>query len=95
MPSPKKPPACKKRQVTKPRKCGGCGQLGHDRRNCLVPKLPAVRPRARKQVVDEVSGDEVSLDHPPPTTVVEDASNINWERVLYVVFDLETTGRSR
>ena len=94
MPSPKKPPARKKRQVKQPRKCGGCGQLGHDRSNCPVPNLPAAHPRARKQVVDEVSVDEVSLDHPPPTTVVEDASNINWECILYVVFDLETTGCS-
>ena len=31
---------------------------------------------------------------PPPfvATAVEDASVINWEKVMYVVFDLETTG---
>ena len=29
----------------------------------------------------------------PP--VGQDVSSVNWEKVLYVVFDLETTGRSR
>jgi inhibitor of KinA sporulation pathway (predicted exonuclease) len=34
---------------------------------------------------------------PPPFAIkpVQDTSSINWENVLYVVFDLETTGTSR
>lgn len=34
---------------------------------------------------------------PPPIfpTLVQNVSSVNWERVLYVVFDLETTGRCR
>lgn len=38
---------------------------------------------------------EVPLPPPFILTTVQDTSSIDWEKVLYVVFDLETTGRSR
>jgi DNA polymerase III epsilon subunit-like protein len=95
MASPKQPPARKQRATPKQRKCSGCGQLGHDRRKCPVPNLPPVRRRARKQVVNQ-DGVEGGTSNPiPPTTVVQEAPTIDWEKVLYVVFDLETTGHSR
>lgn len=95
MPSSKKSPAQKKRVVKQPRKCGGCGQLGHDRRNCPVPNLRAARPTAQNPVI-VTNGVE---EQPPPpliiTTLVQDPSLVDFETILYVVFDLETTGRIR
>jgi DNA polymerase III epsilon subunit-like protein len=95
MPSPKQPPARKQRATPKQRKCGGCGQLGHDRRKCPVPNLPPARQRARKQVVNQDGVAGGTSNATPPTTVVQDAPTIDWDKVLYVVFDLETTGHSR
>jgi DNA polymerase III alpha subunit (gram-positive type) len=45
-----------------------------------------------------VKANGVAETPPEPTlvaTVVKDASKLDWDKVLYVVFDLETTGRSR
>ena len=95
MASPKKTPARKKRAVKQPRKCGGCGQLGHDRRNCPVPNLQAARPTAQNPVI---ARNGVEKQPPPPpiiTTIVQDPSLVDFESILYVVLDLETTGRSR
>ena len=95
MASPKKKPARKKRAVKQPCKCGGCGQLGHDRRNCPVPNLQAARPTAQNPVI---ARNGVEKQPPPPpiiTTIVQDPSLVDFESILYVVFDLETTGRSR
>jgi DNA polymerase III epsilon subunit-like protein len=46
--------------------------------------------------VVEADGVAEALQEPPLiATVVRDASILDWDKVLYVVFDLETTGRSR
>jgi DNA polymerase III alpha subunit (gram-positive type) len=95
MPSPKQPPARKQQATPKQQKCSGCGQLGHDRCKCLVPNLPPACWRARKLVVSQDGVAGGTSNATPPSTVVQDAPTIDWEKVLYVVFDLETTGHSR
>jgi len=95
MPSPNKSQVHKKTRNNKPRKCGGCGQNGHDRRNCPVNPRSARPQQAQEEVVVRTA-----VEGGPPNplfmpTVAQEVSTINWEKVLYVIFDLETTGRSR
>jgi DNA polymerase III alpha subunit (gram-positive type) len=98
MPSPKRPAAPINRPVAKQRKCGVCGQLGHNRRKCpAAPAAPAA-PVVGDQVRDgnDVNGVTEVIPLPPPVLPPEENNiNIDWGSVLYVVFDLETTGRSR
>jgi hypothetical protein len=98
MSSPKRPASSIKRPVVKQCKCGVCGQLGHNRRKCpAAPAAPAA-PVVDGQVDGPNFENNVEeADSPPPLvpTANDDASYIDWDSVLYVVFDLETTGRSR
>jgi DNA polymerase III epsilon subunit-like protein len=96
--SPKRPASAIERPVAKQCKCGVCGLLGHNRRKC-----PAVPAAAAAPVVDgQVNGpnfengvEEADSPPPPVPTANDNASYIDWDNVLYVVSDLETTGRSR
>jgi hypothetical protein len=98
MSSPKRPTTAIERAVAKQSKCGACGQLGHNRQKCLAVPAAAAAPVAAGRV-DSPNGDNdvEAADSPPPPvpTTVDYASYIDWGSVLYVVFDLETTGRSR
>jgi hypothetical protein len=96
--SPKRPAALIDRPIAKQRKCGVCGQLGHNRRKCPAAPAATAAPVVDGQVGDGNDVNSVTKDVPPPPPVLqaEDyGSNIDWGSVLYVVFDLETTGRSR
>jgi DNA polymerase III epsilon subunit-like protein len=95
MPSPNKTPVRKRKASIKKQKCGACGAEGHDRRNCPASPGAALRKAARKQVVEADGVAEAPQEPPLVATVVWDASILDWDKVLYVVFDLETTGRSR
>jgi DNA polymerase III alpha subunit (gram-positive type) len=98
MPSPKRPAAPIDRPVAKQRKCGVCGQLGHNRRKCPAAPAATAAPVVDGQVGDGNDVNNVTKDVPPPPPVLQAqdyVSNIDWGSVLYVVFDLETTGRSR
>ena len=95
MSSPKRTLPPIQRPPRKPRRCGVCGTIGHDKRNC--PVAPA-------QVATSVVATHVFGTNPVPTaaslppfiiTDVPDDSSVDWEKTLYVVFDLETTGRRR
>jgi hypothetical protein len=95
MSSLKRPPPPVTQPPPKQRKCGVCGGFGHDRRNCrAINSATADSPIANRAVGQNVVTD---VGSPPPLvlTAVQKASSVDWERVLYVVFDLETTGRSR
>jgi DNA polymerase III epsilon subunit-like protein len=96
--SPKRPASAIKRPVAKQRKCGVCGQLGHNRQKCpAAPAAPAA-PVVNGQVDGpnfENNVEEANSPPPPVPTADDDASYIDWDSVLYVVFDLETTGRSQ
>jgi hypothetical protein len=98
MSSPKRPASAIERPVAKQRKCGVCGQLGHNRRKRpAAPAAPAA-PFVKGQVDGpnfENNVEEADSPPPPVPTANDDASYIDWGSVLYVVFDLETTGRSR
>jgi Exonuclease len=96
MSSPKRPLPPIERPPRKPRKCHRCGEIGHDRRNCPVATRDvAVGVVAEPAGVNQnaVADLDSNLPLDPPTT--RDASLIDWNKVLYVIFDLETTGRSR
>jgi Exonuclease len=95
MPSPNKSLVRKRKASIKKRKCGGCGLEGHDRRNCPAGPGAAPRKAARKRVVQADGVAEAPQEPPLEATVVQEASTLDWDKVLYVVFDLETTGRSR
>ena len=98
MSSPKRPARAIDRPAPKLRKCGSCGQLGHDRRTCSVvlPEVAVDGARIVRQGDDGENVVEVPDPPPPPVQApVVQASLMDWEKVIYVVFDLETTGRSR
>ncbi len=95
MSSPKRPPPPIQRPPPKQRKCGGCGQFGHDRRNCPTTPRPAAPAAAAHPPVDRNPVNAVPSPPPLVFTAVPEALSIDWEKVLYVVFDLETTGRVR
>ena len=87
MPSSKRPSVPTDRTLPKQRKCSTCGVFGHNKRKCpTVPPAPAI-PVARRQERC------YSFGSPAPSVpkVVQEPSNVDWEKVLYVVFDLETT----
>lgn len=95
MSSPQRKSPRLNRAPRKQRKCGNCDQIGHDRRNCpLIDRQRAVRvPIAPPAATNVVQNPE----QPPPFALVttRDPSNIDWDKVLYAVFDLETTGLHR
>ena len=98
MSSPKRPARAIDRPAPKLCKCGSCGQLGHDRRTCSVvlPEVAVDGARIVRQGDDGENVVEVPDPPPPPVQApVVQASLMDWEKVIYVVFDLETTGRSR
>jgi DNA polymerase III epsilon subunit-like protein len=79
----------------KQRKCGVCCAFGHDKRTC-----PVNRARQAQNPSSTAVGDANDVDNqqPPPEniTILPNAPPIiDWDRVIYVVFDLETTGRQR
>jgi DNA polymerase III alpha subunit (gram-positive type) len=86
------------RPVAKQRKCGVCGLLGHNCRKCPAVPAAAAAPVVNGQVRDGNDVNSVTEVIPPPPPVLPTEENnidIDWGSVLYVVFDLETTGRSR
>jgi Exonuclease len=98
MSSPKRPASAIVRPVAKQRKCGACGLFGHNHQKCPAVPAAAVAPVAAAAVDGLNSENDVEeADSPPPPvpTADDDDSCIDWGSVLYVVFDLETTGRSR
>jgi DNA polymerase III epsilon subunit-like protein len=98
MPSPRQSPARKKRKITKPHKCVGCGEVGHNRQKCPTnPGSAPSRPR-RPATIRVAHQNDVEGGPPHPLfmpSVVQDVSSVNWEKVLYLIFDLETTDRSQ
>jgi hypothetical protein len=96
--SPKRPATAIERPVAKQRKCGACGLIGHNHRKCPSVPAAAAAPVAATAVDGpNFENDVEEADSPPPPvpTANDDASYIDWGSVLYVVFDLETTGKSR
>jgi DNA polymerase III epsilon subunit-like protein len=98
MSSPKRPARAIDRPAPKLRKCGSCGQLGHDRRTCSVvlPEEAVEVARIVRQANDGENVVNEGVPRPPPDqATVQEASQIDWGNVLYVVLDIETTGRSK
>jgi len=79
-------------KTRQPRRCGFCGSFGHDRRKCdQVPVAPM--PPAAQTVLPQQNPVRNPEECPPfVLTEVQYGSLMDWERVVYVVFDLETTG---
>ena len=82
-------------QPPKRRKCRHCKGEGHDRRNCpslrptQVPNSAIGAVEVQNRVVERPSG---SL---PGSVLRDNSTEIDWNQVCYVLFDLETTGGSR
>ena len=73
------------------RKCSACNGIGHDRRNCPTLLTTAVGARSDTPIEDAPC---VEIPPLPPLANSQPSGNpleINMERVLYFVFDLETT----
>jgi hypothetical protein len=95
MSSPKSPPPPIQRLLPRQCKCGGCSQFGHDHHNC-----PTTPHSAAPAAVPNPSVNQNPVTAVPPLpplvfTAIPEASSINREKVLHIVFDLETTGRVR
>jgi hypothetical protein len=95
MPSPNKTPVRKRKASIKKRKCSGCGGKGHDRRNCPAGPAAAPSKAARKRVVQPDAVEEAPQQPTLDAPVVENTPTVDLDKVLYIVFDLETIGRSR
>ena len=65
MSSPKRPAAPIDRPVAKQRKCGVCGQLGHNRRKCPAAPAATAAPAVDGQVGDGNGVDDVTEYVPP------------------------------
>ena len=63
--------------------------------NCPVGPAAAPRKAVRKRVVANDGVAEAPQQPPLDETVVENTPTVDLDKALYVVFDLETTGRSR
>jgi hypothetical protein len=84
----------KRKASIKKQKCGACAAEGHDCSNCPAGPGAALCKAAQKQVVKADGFVEAPQEPPLVATVAQDAFTLDWDKVLYVVFDLQTTGRS-
>jgi DNA polymerase III epsilon subunit-like protein len=87
-------PPTKKQKKTKERLCSVCKGKGHDKRNCPRRQTqqednPVLKLRANQE---PLAGREQMAATGPQTG--QNTFRLNMERVLYVVFDLESTGLS-
>jgi DNA polymerase III epsilon subunit-like protein len=81
--------------LRKRRKCGNCKEEGHDRRNCPLIRAASARNLAADSNKNQ-NGVGGSASWAPPAAVAPPvAAHVNWDKVCYVLFDLETTGGSR
>ena len=93
--SPKRPPPPIPRPPPKQRRFGGCRQFGHGRRNCRTTPHRTAPPAAVNHPINQNRVEAVPKTPPSIITAVPDPSSIDWESVMFVVFDLENTGRMR
>jgi DNA polymerase III epsilon subunit-like protein len=79
----------------KRRKCGNCKEEGHDCRNCpLIHEASARNLAADGHDNQNGVGGPVS-QAPSAAAAPPVHANVNWDKVCYVLFDLEMTGGSR
>jgi len=82
-------------QPRKPRRCGVCGAEGHHKRICPVARAQQANNLAILDSDNQNAGaggpSGTQIEVPPPQNV----NTINWDKVCYILFDLETTGGSR
>jgi DNA polymerase III epsilon subunit-like protein len=79
----------------KQQKCGNCKEEGHDRRNCpLICAASATNLAANGNKNQNGVGGSASRA-PPAAAAPLVVANVNWDKVCYLLFDLERTGGSR
>jgi DNA polymerase III alpha subunit (gram-positive type) len=79
----------------KRQKCGNCKEEGHDRRNCPLIRVASARNLAADGHENQ-NGVGGSASRAPPADAAPPVdANVNWDKVCYILFDLETTGGSR
>jgi len=79
----------------KVRKCGHCKGTGHDKRNCPVLKALAASNLAVGAVGEGTVATATPTALVTTTQTLQSDANINWDKVCYVLFDLETTAGAR
>ena len=82
-------------QTRKRRTCGYCGSEGHDRRKCQYLQTDRSEEPSNLHTESQNTDENKQDDNEPLPTMVRNVSQVNLEHVLYVVFDLETTGFSK
>jgi hypothetical protein len=76
----------------KRRKCGHCKAEGHDRRNCPLIRAASARNLAADGNEDPNGVGGSASRAPPVAAAPQVGANVNWDKVCYILFDLETTG---
>ena len=79
----------------KRRKCGNCKDEGHDRRNCPLIRVASARNVAADGNENQNGVGGRASRAPPAAAAPPVGATVNWDKVCYVLFDLETTGGSR
>ena len=88
-------PSAESQPPRKRRKCGHCGQEGHDKRNCQALQQGRAENPTDSAVGHRNSPQNVPQAPSTPPTRRRNTSQVDMDQVLYVIFDLETTGFSR
>ena len=88
-------PSAESQPARKRRKCGHCGQEGHDKRNCQALQQQRAENPTNSAVERHNPPQNVAQMPSTPPTRRQNISQVDMDHVIYVIFDLETTGFSK
>ena len=88
-------PSAESQPPRKRRKCGHCGQEGHDKRNCQALQQGRAENPTDSAVDRQDPPQNVAQMPSTLPTRRQNISQVDMDHVIYVIFDLETTGFSK